>query len=125
LSRAQNELELRIMKIRSDNGVEFNNLQMEGFLEEEGIKHEFSSPYTPQKNSVVERNNRTLMDMAPCLKNIKPRIGFGRRRSTLLAMPSTSSTFTESSRKHHMNSSLVKNLIFLIFVYFGANALFW
>jgi transposase InsO family protein len=47
LSQAQNELELRIMKIRSDNGVEFNNFQMEGFLEEEGIKHEFSSPYTP------------------------------------------------------------------------------
>jgi hypothetical protein len=30
----------------------------------EGIKHEFSSPYTPQKNGVVERKNRTLLDMA-------------------------------------------------------------
>jgi transposase InsO family protein len=54
---------LRIKKIRSDNGTEFKNSQIEGFLEE-GIKHEFSSPYTPQRNSVVERNNRTLMDMA-------------------------------------------------------------
>jgi hypothetical protein len=36
----------------------------EGFLEEEGIKHEFSSPYTPQQNGVVERKNRTLLDMA-------------------------------------------------------------
>jgi transposase InsO family protein len=35
-------------KIRSDNGTEFKNSQIEGFLEEEGIKHEFSSPYTPQ-----------------------------------------------------------------------------
>jgi hypothetical protein len=40
------------------------NSQIEGFLEEEGIKHEFSSPYTPQQNGVVERNNRTLSDMA-------------------------------------------------------------
>jgi transposase InsO family protein len=24
--------------------------QIEGFLEDEGIKHEFSSPYTPQQN---------------------------------------------------------------------------
>jgi hypothetical protein len=55
---------LRIKKIRSDNGTEFKNSQIEGFLEEEGIKHEFYSPYTPQQNGVVERKNRTLLDMA-------------------------------------------------------------
>jgi hypothetical protein len=55
---------LRIKKIRSDNGTEFKNSQIEGFLEDEGIKHEFSSPYTPQQNGVVERKNRTLFDMA-------------------------------------------------------------
>jgi hypothetical protein len=64
LRRAQNEFGLRIKKIRSDNGTEFKNSQIEGFLEEEGIKHEFSSPYTPQQNGVVERKNRTLLDMA-------------------------------------------------------------
>jgi hypothetical protein len=62
--RAQNEFRLRIKKIRSDNGTEFKTSQVEGFLEEEGIKHEFSSPYTPQQNGVVERKNRTLLDMA-------------------------------------------------------------
>jgi hypothetical protein len=51
-------------KIRSDNGSEFKNLQVEDYLEEEGIKHEFSAPYTPQQNGVVERKNRTLIDMA-------------------------------------------------------------
>jgi transposase InsO family protein len=64
LRRAQNEFGMRIKNIRSDNGTEFKNSQIEGFLEEEGIKHEFSSPYTPQQNGVVERKNRTLMDMA-------------------------------------------------------------
>jgi transposase InsO family protein len=64
LRRAQNEFGLRIRKIRSDNGMEFKNSQIEGFLEDEGIKHEFSSPYTPQQNGVVERKNRTLLDMA-------------------------------------------------------------
>jgi hypothetical protein len=63
LRRAQNEFGLRIKKIRSDNG-EFKNSQIEGFLEDKGIKHEFSSPYTPQQNGVVERKNRTLLDMA-------------------------------------------------------------
>jgi hypothetical protein len=37
LRRAQNEFVLRIKKIRSDNGTEFKNSQIEGFLEEEGI----------------------------------------------------------------------------------------
>jgi hypothetical protein len=43
---------------------EFENLQVEEYLEEEGIKHEFSAPYTPQQNGVVEKKNRTLIDMA-------------------------------------------------------------
>jgi transposase InsO family protein len=47
LRRAQNEFELKVKKIRSDNGSEFKNLQVEEFLEEEGIKHEFSARYTP------------------------------------------------------------------------------
>jgi transposase InsO family protein len=64
LRRAQNEFELKVKKIRSDNGSEFKNLQVEEFLEEEGIKHEFSAPYTPQQNGVAERKNRTLIDMA-------------------------------------------------------------
>jgi hypothetical protein len=64
LRKAQNEFELKVMKIRSDNGSEFKNLQVEEFCEEEGIKHKFSAPYTPQQNGVVERKNKTLIDMA-------------------------------------------------------------
>jgi transposase InsO family protein len=52
---AQNEFGLRIKNIRSNNGTEFKNSQIEGFLKEEGIKHDFSSSYTPQQNDVVER----------------------------------------------------------------------
>jgi transposase InsO family protein len=53
-----------VKKIRSENGFEFKNLQVEEYLEEEGIKHEFSAPYNPQQNGVVERKNRTLINMA-------------------------------------------------------------
>jgi hypothetical protein len=70
LRQAQNEFRLRIKKIRSDNGTEFKNSQIEGFLEEEGIKHEFSSPYTPQQNGVVEIKNRTLLDMAMIMLDV-------------------------------------------------------
>jgi hypothetical protein len=54
---AQNEFGLRIKKIRSNNGMEFKNSQIEGFLEDEGIKHEFSSPYTPLLDMA-----RTMLD---------------------------------------------------------------
>jgi transposase InsO family protein len=64
IRRAQREFELPIKKVRSANGSEFRNTNVEEFLDEEGIKHEFSAPYTPQQNGVVERNNRTLIEMA-------------------------------------------------------------
>ena len=62
--RAQKEFGLSIKKVRSDNGTDFKNTLIEEFLDKEGIKHEFSTPYTPQQNGVVERKNYTLIDMA-------------------------------------------------------------
>jgi transposase InsO family protein len=64
LKRAQNEFDVKVKKIRSDNGTEFKNTQVEDFLDKEWIKHEFSAPYTPQQNEVVEKKNRTLIEMA-------------------------------------------------------------
>jgi transposase InsO family protein len=80
LRRAQNEFGLKVTKIRGDNGSEFKNLQVEEFLEEECIKHEFSGPYTPQQNGVVERKNRTLIDMTrTMLGEYKTPEWFGRK----------------------------------------------
>ena len=44
IRRAQNEFDLKIKKVRSDNGTEFKNTGVEEFLGEEGIKHEFLVP---------------------------------------------------------------------------------
>ena len=55
---------MKIKKVRSDNGTEFKNANVDTFLDEEGISHEFSATYTPQQNGVVERKNRTLIEMA-------------------------------------------------------------
>jgi transposase InsO family protein len=60
---AQMEFELGVKKIRNNNGFEFKNLQVKEYLEEEGIKHDFSAPYTPQQNGVMERKNRMLVNM--------------------------------------------------------------
>jgi hypothetical protein len=48
-TRAQNEFGSSMVKIRSDNGSEFRNTKVEEYYDGEGIKHEFSSTYTPQK----------------------------------------------------------------------------
>jgi len=60
----QSEKELKILKVRSDHGGEFENETFEIFCEKHGIIHEFSSPRTPQQNGVVERKNRSLQEMA-------------------------------------------------------------
>jgi transposase InsO family protein len=64
MKRTQNEFDAKVKRIRSDNGTKFKNTQVEDYLDEEGIKHEFSAPYTPQQNGVAERKNRTLIEMA-------------------------------------------------------------
>ena len=50
--------------MRSDNGSEFKNTRVDELCDEFGIKHQFSVKYTPQSNGLVERKNRTLIDMA-------------------------------------------------------------
>jgi hypothetical protein len=44
IRRPQNEFELKVKIIRSDNGSECKNLQVEEYIEEEDIKYEFSAP---------------------------------------------------------------------------------
>jgi hypothetical protein len=52
------------------------------------------------------------------------RTGFGLKRLTPLATPSIGYIFTESSRKHHMNSLLVKKPNVSYFRVFGSKCLF-
>nr|ABA98512.1 retrotransposon protein, putative, Ty1-copia subclass [Oryza sativa Japonica Group] len=61
--RAQNEFSCTLVKIRSDNGSEFKNTNIEDYCDDLGIKHELSATYSPQQNGVVERKNRTLIEM--------------------------------------------------------------
>ncbi|KAJ9546994.1 hypothetical protein OSB04_019537 [Centaurea solstitialis] len=55
--------------IRSDNGTEFTNSTIEDYLTSFGITHNISTPRTPQKNRVVERKNRTLVEAARTMLN--------------------------------------------------------
>ena len=69
VKRVQNEYELNVICIRSDHGGEFESHAFDKLCEEPGIKHEYSSPRTPQQNGVVERKNRTLQDIGRTILN--------------------------------------------------------
>nr|GFA46767.1 hypothetical protein [Tanacetum cinerariifolium] len=60
----ENQLSLKVKVIRSDNGTEFKNSDINQFCELKGIKREFSVPRTPQQNGIAERKNRTLIEAA-------------------------------------------------------------
>ena len=63
----ENETNLKIKVLRSDNGREYLNQVLGSFLLDNGIKHETSVPDNPQQNGRAERVNRILLDKAKCM----------------------------------------------------------
>ncbi|GJT37651.1 putative RNA-directed DNA polymerase [Tanacetum coccineum] len=57
----------KIKNVRSDNGTEFVNNNMDMFFNHNGIIHQTTCPYTPQQNGIVERKHRHLLNVARSL----------------------------------------------------------
>ena len=57
----------KIERLRTENGTEFINAEFRSLMLKHSIKHEKSAPYSPHQNGTVERNWRTLFNMARCL----------------------------------------------------------
>ncbi|KAA0032987.1 copia protein [Cucumis melo var. makuwa] len=53
-----------IKALRSDRGGEFTSNEFKTFCVENGIRRTMKVPFTPQQNGVVERKNRTILNMA-------------------------------------------------------------
>nr|GEU95627.1 putative ribonuclease H-like domain-containing protein [Tanacetum cinerariifolium] len=58
----ENQLSLKVKIIRSDNGTEFKNNDLNQFYRMNGIKREFSVPRTPKQNVIAERKIKTLIE---------------------------------------------------------------
>lgn len=52
-----------IKTFRTDRGGEFVSHEFQRFCDKFGIKRHLTAPYSPQQNGVVERRNRTLLEM--------------------------------------------------------------
>lgn len=59
----EKDINKEIMTLRTDRGGEFTSHDFNNFCSNNGIKRHLTAPYTPQQNGVVERRNRTLMEM--------------------------------------------------------------
>ena len=60
----ENQTGRKVKEIKSDRGGEFSSKQFKEFCDEHGIKKEYTIAGTPQQNGVVERQNRTVQQMA-------------------------------------------------------------
>ncbi|GKB05953.1 retrovirus-related pol polyprotein from transposon TNT 1-94 [Tanacetum coccineum] len=65
----ENQNDVKVKQIITDNGAQFRNHELESFCDEKGIYQNFSSPYTPDQNGVAVRKNRTLIKAARTMLN--------------------------------------------------------
>nr|GEX59722.1 hypothetical protein [Tanacetum cinerariifolium] len=64
LKMIQVRIKVPVHHIRIDNGTEFVNQMLHEYYEQVGISHETSLARSLQQNGVVERRNRTLIEVA-------------------------------------------------------------
>ncbi|KAK2371769.1 gag-protease polyprotein [Trifolium repens] len=87
-TQIQREKGSNVVRIRSDHGREFEKSKFNEFCSTEGIKHEYSSPITPQQNGVVERKGKETEVAAEATESEKKKIVGPTRRSSRVEIPS-------------------------------------
>ena len=66
-ARAEKVSGKQIKSLRSDGGGEYVNNRFKKYLEDAGIQHCITTPYSPSQNGLAERMNRTLVESARCM----------------------------------------------------------
>lgn len=63
---AEAHFNIKLSRLRCDNGREYLSTEMKNYCAGKGIQYEFTIRYTPQQNGVAERMNRTIIERARC-----------------------------------------------------------
>ena len=61
-ARIELESEKWIKCLKTDNEGEYTSDEFDNFCDQERIKRQFTTAYTPQQNGVAERMNKTLLE---------------------------------------------------------------
>nr|KAJ0194783.1 hypothetical protein LSAT_V11C700360190 [Lactuca sativa] len=64
--KVETEIGEKIKVLRTDRGGEFLSNEYTKYCNETGLERHYTSPYSPQQNGVVERRNRTVLEMVRC-----------------------------------------------------------
>ncbi|KAJ9565416.1 hypothetical protein OSB04_001382 [Centaurea solstitialis] len=67
----EGEVRTKIRCLRSDNGGEYTSKEFKRYLQECGIRHQFTCANTPQQNGVAERKNRHLAKICRSMLHAK------------------------------------------------------
>jgi len=70
-ARVENETGNNLKVFRFDRGGEFISRDFNTLCADNGIIRHLTTPYTPQQNGVVERRNRTLLEMTRSMLKAK------------------------------------------------------
>src|SRR5579871_3456526 len=71
----ENQQNKKIKRIRSNNGGEFTSKKFKQHLQDCGIQHKATVPYTLQQNRVSKRSNRTIIERAKSMLHAS-RLGY-------------------------------------------------
>lgn len=66
-----NKFGRRIKTLHSEYSREYCNETMRKYMQSRGIKHETSAPYTVEQNGKAERDNRTVMECARTMMQVR------------------------------------------------------
>ena len=84
----------QVKTFRSNNGGEYISREFTSYLAKEGIRHELTTPYTPQQYGIAERLNRMLIEgVHTMLTDLKlPRRFWAEALSTMMYLRNLSPT---------------------------------
>jgi uncharacterized protein (DUF2164 family) len=67
IRKIERETGLKVKTFHSDGGGEFINDRLKKYFLDNGIQQSATQRHTPQHNGIVERTNRTIIEMTRCL----------------------------------------------------------
>jgi transposase InsO family protein len=69
-AQVENSCGCRVKTVQSNRSGEFQSAPFTKMCEQARIARHLTTPYTPQQNDMVERRNRSVMEMARALLKI-------------------------------------------------------
>ncbi|GJY26944.1 putative ribonuclease H-like domain-containing protein [Tanacetum coccineum] len=118
LKMIQRNIQAQVITVRIDRGTEFLNKTLHAYFKEEGIKHQTSTPRTLEQNGVVERQNRTFVEVVQMMLSASklPLFFWLKQLQSPVTLKTDLLSFLDTKR-HHITSLMTENFRSNTFIY--------